>query len=162
MARAAAEVARAEGGSLARAEGARGGAPTLRLMVQPMVQPALGAAARAAAAEEEVEEGGVGRSDAGTAVQRDVRSGARVLLLGTGADEQLGGYGRHQTVFRKEGWSALAAELRAERERLWLRNLGRDDRVISDCIHMYIHMYIRMYIRKYMHMYIHMYIHITR
>ena len=59
-------------------------------------------------------------------------SGARVLLLGTGADEQLGGYGRHRTVFRKEGWTALGAELRAERERLWKRNLGRDDRTISD------------------------------
>ena len=53
-------------------------------------------------------------------------------LLGSGADEQLGGYGRHRTVFRKEGWRGLAAELRAERERLWLRNLGRDDQVISD------------------------------
>ena len=60
------------------------------------------------------------------------RSGARVLLLGSGADEQLGGYGRHRTVFRKEGWVALGAELRAERERLWLRNLGRDDRTIAD------------------------------
>ena len=62
----------------------------------------------------------------------EYQSGARVLLLGTGADEQLGGYGRHRTVFRHEGWEGLASELRAERERLWLRNLGRDDRMISD------------------------------
>ena len=62
----------------------------------------------------------------------DYRSGARVLLLGGGADEQLAGYGRHQTVFRKEGWAGLHSELHAERERLWLRNLGRDDRVVSD------------------------------
>ena len=55
-----------------------------------------------------------------------------MLLLGGGADEQLGGYGRHHTVFRHEGWAGLAAELAAERERLWLRNLGRDDRVVSD------------------------------
>ena len=55
-----------------------------------------------------------------------------MLLVGSGADEQLGGYGRHRTVFRKEGWVGLAEELHAERERLWLRNLGRDDRIISD------------------------------
>ena len=61
-----------------------------------------------------------------------LRSGARVLLLGSGADEQLAGYGRHRTVFNKDGWAGLADELHAERERLWLRNLGRDDRVISD------------------------------
>ena len=54
------------------------------------------------------------------------------MLLGSGADEQLGGYGRHRTVFRKEGWEGLSNELHAERERLWLRNLGRDDRIISD------------------------------
>jgi|AntAceMinimDraft_1070359.scaffolds.fasta_scaffold50398_1 asparagine synthetase B (glutamine-hydrolysing) len=30
----------------------------------------------------------------------DYRSGARVLLLGQGADEQCGGYGRHRTTFR--------------------------------------------------------------
>ncbi|KAL3914746.1 MAG: hypothetical protein SGPRY_007517 [Prymnesium sp.] len=60
------------------------------------------------------------------------RSAARVLLLGTGADELMGGYGRHRTVYRQEGWNGLSSELHAERERLWLRNLGRDDRMISD------------------------------
>ena len=55
-----------------------------------------------------------------------------MMLLGSGADEQLGGYGRHRTVFRHEGWTGLANELHAERERLWLRNLGRDDRIVSD------------------------------
>ena len=63
---------------------------------------------------------------------QDYCSTARVLLLGMGADEQMGGYGRHRTVYRQEGWDALAQELHAERERLWLRNLGRDDRVVSD------------------------------
>ncbi len=62
----------------------------------------------------------------------EIASGARVLLVGTGADEQLGGYGRHRTVYRKEGWRGLSRELEAERRRLWRRNLGRDDRVISD------------------------------
>ena len=77
--------------------------------------------------EEREEEGG-----ARCIRQGGYRSGARVLLLGGGADELFGGYGRHRTVWRKEGWTGLAAELRAERERLWLRNLGRDDRVVSD------------------------------
>ena len=59
-------------------------------------------------------------------------SQARVLLVGIGADEQLGGYGRHRSVFNKGGYEALKNELKMERERLWTRNLGRDDRVISD------------------------------
>ena len=62
----------------------------------------------------------------------DYESGCRVLLLGMGADEQMGGYGRHRTVFRNEGWEGLASELQGERERMWLRNLGRDDRIVSD------------------------------
>jgi asparagine synthetase B (glutamine-hydrolysing) len=33
----------------------------------------------------------------------DYTSPARVLLIGTGADELLGGYGRHKTVFKKNG-----------------------------------------------------------
>jgi len=56
---------------------------------------------------------------------------ARVLLIGIGADEQLGGYGRHRSVYNKGGYEALRAELEMERERLWTRNLGRDDRVIA-------------------------------
>ena len=60
------------------------------------------------------------------------RSGARVLLLGMGADEQMGGYGRHRTAYRKGGWAGLGAELASDRARLWVRNLGRDDRVVSD------------------------------
>lgn len=61
-----------------------------------------------------------------------VRSSARVLLIGLGADEQLGGYGRHRTVFRRRGEAALAAELEMDVERLWRRNMGRDDRVTAD------------------------------
>eukprot|EP00002_Diphylleia_rotans_P023428 TRINITY_DN4608_c0_g1_i1.p1 TRINITY_DN4608_c0_g1~~TRINITY_DN4608_c0_g1_i1.p1 ORF type:complete len:631 (-),score=88.13 TRINITY_DN4608_c0_g1_i1:255-2147(-) len=61
-----------------------------------------------------------------------VVSTARVLLMGLGADEQLAGYGRHQTTFRRGGLPAVEAELVLEVKRLWKRNLGRDDRVISD------------------------------
>ena len=44
----------------------------------------------------------------------------------------MGGYGRHRTAFRRGGWAELAEALQADRARLWLRNLGRDDRVVSD------------------------------
>ena len=57
---------------------------------------------------------------------------SRILLVGIGADEQLGGYGRHRTTFMKGGASALAAELNKDLGRLWMRNLGRDDRCITD------------------------------
>ena len=40
----------------------------------------------------------------------------RVLLLGMGADEQMGGYGRHRTAFRQRGWGGLQEELDAEAE----------------------------------------------
>lgn len=60
------------------------------------------------------------------------RSRARVLLLGIGADEQMGGYGRHLTKWRRDGESGLRLEMRKDVNRLWRRNLGRDDRVISD------------------------------
>lgn len=60
------------------------------------------------------------------------QSKARVLLSGLGADELLGGYGRHRTVFRKAGSEGLALELEKDQKRLWRRNLGRDDRLISD------------------------------
>ena len=37
----------------------------------------------------------------------DVVSQARVVLLGHGADEVFGGYGRHRTRFREAGWGGL-------------------------------------------------------
>jgi asparagine synthetase B (glutamine-hydrolysing) len=62
-----------------------------------------------------------------------VRTRAKVLLTGLGADELMAGYGRHRTAFRVGGgsWEGLAAELREDTARLWRRNLGRDDRVLS-------------------------------
>ena len=56
----------------------------------------------------------------------------RVLLLGMGADEQMGGYGRHRKAFERGGIEELRKELRMDQERFWERNLGRDDRVCSD------------------------------
>eukprot|EP01064_Diplonema_japonicum_P024501 TRINITY_DN3507_c0_g3_i1.p1 TRINITY_DN3507_c0_g3~~TRINITY_DN3507_c0_g3_i1.p1 ORF type:complete len:647 (+),score=78.58 TRINITY_DN3507_c0_g3_i1:30-1970(+) len=63
-----------------------------------------------------------------------VTTGARALLVGMGADETLGGYSRYRTVYNQAGGcvTALAKEMEADFQRLWRRNLGRDDRVISD------------------------------
>ena len=59
-------------------------------------------------------------------------SRARVVLLGHGADEIFAGYGRHRTAARFGGRAGLQAELELDMQRLWLRNLGRDDRLIAD------------------------------
>lgn len=61
-----------------------------------------------------------------------VRSAARVLLLGIGADEYLAGYARHRTCFGHGSWPRLQAELETDTGRIWQRNLGRDDRICSD------------------------------
>ncbi|XP_074584105.1 uncharacterized protein LOC141840106 isoform X2 [Curcuma longa] len=60
------------------------------------------------------------------------KSTARILLVGSGADEQCAGYGRHRTKYRLGGWVALHEEMRLDVQRIWKRNMGRDDRCISD------------------------------
>ncbi|XP_008786007.2 asparagine synthetase domain-containing protein C4F6.11c isoform X1 [Phoenix dactylifera] len=60
------------------------------------------------------------------------KSMAQILLLGSGADEQCAGYGRHRTRYRLGGWVALHEEMRLDMQRIWKRNMGRDDRCISD------------------------------
>lgn len=57
---------------------------------------------------------------------------AHVLLSGLGADELFGGYQRHATAFSRQGYPGLLDELQLDFERLGKRNLGRDDRVISN------------------------------
>ncbi|KAG1655101.1 Asparagine synthetase domain-containing protein 1 [Nymphon striatum] len=57
---------------------------------------------------------------------------ARVILVGMGADEQLAGYSRHREKFRKESWAGLLNEVKLDIGRISHRNLGRDDRIISD------------------------------
>ncbi|KAF2829017.1 hypothetical protein CC86DRAFT_286225 [Ophiobolus disseminans] len=57
---------------------------------------------------------------------------AHVLLSGLGADELFGGYQRHATAFARHGYEGLLDELELDFSRLGKRNLGRDDRVISD------------------------------
>ncbi len=59
-------------------------------------------------------------------------SQAEVLILGMGADEQLAGYARHRKRFEQEGAASLCNELKMEMSRIGERNLGRDDRILSD------------------------------
>ncbi|EER14298.1 asparagine synthetase, putative [Perkinsus marinus ATCC 50983] len=61
-----------------------------------------------------------------------VRSEARVLLVGHGADEVLGGYARYRTSELRGGLDGRRREMLRDLHRLWRRNLGRDDRVMSD------------------------------
>lgn len=60
------------------------------------------------------------------------RSRARVCLLGTGADEVFGGYSRFRTVHRDAGLAGLELEIQKDIRNLWLKNLGRDDRIVAD------------------------------
>ncbi|KAI0223842.1 hypothetical protein L0F63_002261, partial [Massospora cicadina] len=59
-------------------------------------------------------------------------SEARVLLSGLGADEQLGGYSRHRSAYQRRSVQGLMDEIQLDVARLAKRNLGRDDRAISD------------------------------
>lgn len=62
-----------------------------------------------------------------------MRTSARVLFSGLGADELMGGYkGRHRTIFEKGGIDGILREMDADLSRLWFRNLGRDDRLVCD------------------------------
>lgn len=60
------------------------------------------------------------------------RTRARVVLMGSGADEQFGGYSRHRVAYAKGGNVGLEDELQMDMDRIWQRNLGRDDRVVAD------------------------------
>ncbi|OVA00814.1 Class II glutamine amidotransferase domain [Macleaya cordata] len=60
------------------------------------------------------------------------KSEAKILLVGSGADEQCAGYSRHKTKYRLGGWLGLHEEMKLDMQRIWKRNLGRDDRCISD------------------------------
>lgn len=68
----------------------------------------------------------------------EYKSPARVILLGSGADELFGGYVRHRNAFTRckgsfeEKLDSVEKELEMDWQRIPSRNLGRDDRVIAD------------------------------
>ncbi|KAK6589044.1 asparagine synthetase B like [Cryptosporidium xiaoi] len=54
---------------------------------------------------------------------------SRYILIGSGADEFLGGYGRHKTARKYNGLLGIKKEMLFDISRLWIRNLGRDYRI---------------------------------
>ena len=59
------------------------------------------------------------------------KSTAKVVFSGLGADEVWAGYSRYKTAMTKGGIPSLKAEMSLDLNRLWHRNMGRDDRAIS-------------------------------
>ncbi|GMH82530.1 hypothetical protein TrVE_jg5064 [Triparma verrucosa] len=59
-------------------------------------------------------------------------SQAKIVYTGHGADELLAGYGRHRTAYQRGGYPEVKKVLDSEIGRIWERNLGRDDRCISE------------------------------
>ncbi|XP_050306344.1 asparagine synthetase domain-containing protein 1 [Anthonomus grandis grandis] len=65
-------------------------------------------------------------------VAESYTSPCRILIVGMGADELFGGYSRHRTSFKRYSWKGLQEVLDEDWMNLPYRNLGRDDRVVSD------------------------------
>ena len=57
---------------------------------------------------------------------------AKVVFSGLGADEVFCGYARYKTSFERGGIKEMEEEMGMDLDRLWHRNMGRDDRAISD------------------------------
>ncbi|KAH7063328.1 asparagine synthase-domain-containing protein [Macrophomina phaseolina] len=75
---------------------------------------------------------GLGMFTASGGETSEYTTSARILLSGLGADELFGGYQRHATAFSRNGFTGLIDELELDINRLGKRNLGRDDRIISN------------------------------
>ncbi|KAL7196011.1 hypothetical protein ACSBR1_036109 [Camellia fascicularis] len=60
------------------------------------------------------------------------KSEARILLVGSGADEQCAGCGRHRTKYKNGSWLGLHEEMKLDMQRIWKRNLERDDSCIAN------------------------------
>lgn len=60
-----------------------------------------------------------------------MKSSSKVVFSGLGADEVWAGYSRYKTALLKNGQIGLDAEMSLDLDRLWHRNMGRDDRAIS-------------------------------
>jgi asparagine synthetase B (glutamine-hydrolysing) len=71
---------------------------------------------------------GKGRdSDTGLPVEFN----GKILMSGTGADEVFGGYSRYKSSFKHYGQEGVVREMSLDLDRLWHRNMGRDDRIVS-------------------------------
>lgn len=72
------------------------------------------------------------RDGNGAAQSSPYSTPARVLLSGLGADELFAGYARHEMAFTRRGLVGLIDEINLDVTRIGKRNLGRDDRVITN------------------------------
>jgi asparagine synthetase B (glutamine-hydrolysing) len=61
-----------------------------------------------------------------------LRSDSKVVYSGLGADEVFCGYARYKTAYERGGVPEMESEMGMDLDRLWHRNMGRDDRSISD------------------------------
>ena len=61
--------------------------------------------------------------------QQWVQSESKVVVSGLGADEVFCGYARYKTAYER---GEMQAEMSMDLDRLWHRNIGRDDRAIAD------------------------------
>jgi asparagine synthetase B (glutamine-hydrolysing) len=58
-------------------------------------------------------------------------SPAKIVASGLGADEIFAGYSRYRIAYKRAGYEEMENEMIFDMERLWIRNLGRDDRAIG-------------------------------
>ena len=63
----------------------------------------------------------------------DLMVNSKVVFSGLGADEVFGGYSRYKTAYVNGGVAQMEQEMSLDLDRIWHRNMGRDDRVISAC-----------------------------
>lgn len=56
---------------------------------------------------------------------------AKIIFTGLGADEIFSGYSRYRIAFKRAGYEEMENEMLFDMDRLWIRNLGRDDRAIA-------------------------------
>ena len=62
---------------------------------------------------------------------KSYQSNAKVVLTGTGADEQLAAYSNHHVHFETCGLERLNKEIEMELGQISARNHGCDDRIIT-------------------------------
>jgi asparagine synthetase B (glutamine-hydrolysing) len=56
---------------------------------------------------------------------------AKIVFTGLGADEIFSGYSRYRIAYKRAGYEEMENEMIFDMERLWIRNMGRDDRAIG-------------------------------